>query len=228
MFSPRLIRPRSIRLHLASRCLSTSPRAIASKSTLSPPPPPPPPLRPRPFPTGGFEVIPRSVKVEEERLPFYSPDIFYPIHLGQVLAGRYQVVTKLGYGTTSTTWLGRDLSSHGDGSGAPKFVTLKVHVNTLHHNQELHVYRHLQSLPASDHAGQQSIRMLQDSFELQGPNGVHRVFVLPPLGISLRALQESTPGELFNEAFARDLLQQSIPALDFLHTDANITHTGKI
>lgn len=108
-----------------------------------------------------------------------------------------------------------------------RFVTLKVHINTLQHNQELLVFQHLKTITASDHTGQHSIRMLQDFFEVDGPHGVHTVFVLPPLGISLRSLQERMPGEVFNGAFVRAALQQSIPALDFLHSDANITHTGK-
>ena len=67
------------------------------------------PPRARRFPTTGFEIIPPSTKLEEEHVPFYSPKIFYPVCLGQVFQCRYQVVAKLGYGATSTTWLGRDL-----------------------------------------------------------------------------------------------------------------------
>lgn len=73
-----------------------------SISTQSPP-------RARPFPVTGFETIPPSIKLEEEQLPFYSGNVFYPVRLGQVFQSRYQVVAKLRYGTTSTTWLGHDL-----------------------------------------------------------------------------------------------------------------------
>lgn len=69
--------------------------------------------------------------------------------------------------------------------------------------------------------------MLEDSFNLQGPHGYHDVFVLPPLGISVRALQDLMPGEVFDRVFVVAALQQAIPALDFLHNDANLTHTGK-
>ena len=47
--------------------------------------------------------------IEEEKTPYYDPKRFYPIHLGNVLNDRYQVATKLGYGTNSTVWLVRDL-----------------------------------------------------------------------------------------------------------------------
>ena len=47
--------------------------------------------------------------MEEERLPFYKLEDYYPMQIGQVLENRYQVVVKLGYGTSSTVWLSRDL-----------------------------------------------------------------------------------------------------------------------
>ena len=67
------------------------------------------PMVPRKFPSSGFEIIDVSVKVEEETLPFYNPSLFYPVRIGEVFGNRYQVVAKLGYGTTSTTWLSHDL-----------------------------------------------------------------------------------------------------------------------
>lgn len=47
--------------------------------------------------------------IEEEKTPYYDPKRFYPTYLGQVLNERYQIATKLGYGTNSTVWLARDL-----------------------------------------------------------------------------------------------------------------------
>lgn len=48
-------------------------------------------------------------KIEEETIPFYSPDKFYPVRIGEIFGSRYEVVTKLGYGMNSTVWLCRDL-----------------------------------------------------------------------------------------------------------------------
>lgn len=61
------------------------------------------------FPNTGFDSIDASEQLEEETLPNYNPANYYPAHLGQVLVDRYQIVGKLGYGVTSTVWLGRDL-----------------------------------------------------------------------------------------------------------------------
>lgn len=67
------------------------------------------PLSPQTFPTGGFEVIDSSLKIEEEILSFYDARMFYPVRIGEVFRGRYQVITKFGRGAHSTIWLCRDL-----------------------------------------------------------------------------------------------------------------------
>jgi hypothetical protein len=48
-------------------------------------------------------------KVEEEDLPSYVPEDYYPVYIGKVFGSRYQVVGKLGFGVNSTVWLCRDL-----------------------------------------------------------------------------------------------------------------------
>lgn len=47
--------------------------------------------------------------IEEEKTPSYNRKHFYPTRLGEILNGRYQIATKVGYGTSSTVWLARDL-----------------------------------------------------------------------------------------------------------------------
>lgn len=60
------------------------------------------------FPDSGFEVIDTSEIIEEEMLPTYKPEKYYPARIGQVLEERYQIVGKVGYGGSSTVWLARD------------------------------------------------------------------------------------------------------------------------
>lgn len=67
------------------------------------------PSNPRRFPVSGFTELDPAVPIEEELLPEYIAEMYYPVRIGEVLNGRYQVVCKLGYGTTSTVWLARDL-----------------------------------------------------------------------------------------------------------------------
>ncbi|OJD14491.1 hypothetical protein AJ78_05175 [Emergomyces pasteurianus Ep9510] len=66
------------------------------------------PSFPHPAPTLYYVVV--SEELEDEKLPNYNPTNYHPAHLGQV-EGRYQIIGKLGYGVTSTLWLGRDLLS---------------------------------------------------------------------------------------------------------------------
>jgi serine/threonine-protein kinase SRPK3 len=46
--------------------------------------------------------------LEEETLPGYDPDDIYPVRLGDLIADRYRVIGKLGYGANSTVWFCRD------------------------------------------------------------------------------------------------------------------------
>lgn len=68
------------------------------------------PVHARAFPREGFGLLPVDRKVEEETLLEYKAERFYPVRLGEVFVSRYQVVAKLGFGTTSTVWLCRDLT----------------------------------------------------------------------------------------------------------------------
>ena len=67
------------------------------------------PLSTHQFPTLGFVKIDLAKKIEEERLPSYVAEKYYPVSIGEIFASRYQVISKLGYGMSSTTWLCRDL-----------------------------------------------------------------------------------------------------------------------
>jgi hypothetical protein len=67
------------------------------------------PEQSRSFPASGFDLIDQNIDVEEEETPDYLTSRFYPVHLGQVFQNRYQAVTKLGFGSSSTIWLARDL-----------------------------------------------------------------------------------------------------------------------
>ncbi|KAJ3466954.1 hypothetical protein MRS44_004518 [Fusarium solani] len=157
------------------------------------------PSRPREFPSSGFEVIDPSQKVEEERLPFYKLEDYYPMQIGQVLENRYHVVAKLGYGISSTVWLSRDLM------------------------YELNVYRRLSGL-TMDHPGRGYVRQFHDSFELKGPHGEHEVFVMTPLGMSLRTLQELQKDHVFQQSLATTALSQALLGLSYLH-EADVIHT---
>lgn len=67
------------------------------------------PLTPLTFPTTGFQVVAESTVLEEEAFDEFRAGQYYPVQIGDVYSSKYQVLGKLGFGTTSTVWLARNL-----------------------------------------------------------------------------------------------------------------------
>ncbi|KAK9366826.1 protein kinase [Lipomyces kononenkoae] len=180
------------------------------------------PSPPRRFSDVGCQLIGLDYLVEEETLPFYEDDQYYPVRIGEVFKSRYQVVGKLGYGAYSTAWLCRDLSEH-------KYAALKISTQLrkypLKRRRELSVYEHLSKIRSS-HPGQAYIRGLYDGFEISGPHGCHQCLVQPPMHMSILDMLESNP-KPFNAPLLRMVLKCLLTALDFLHREAGIVHTGR-
>jgi serine/threonine-protein kinase SRPK3 len=65
--------------------------------------------KPLNFSNPTFVRIPASQKIEEETIPDYVASRYYPVRIGEILKDRYQIVGKLGFGTSSTVWLARDM-----------------------------------------------------------------------------------------------------------------------
>ena len=57
----------------------------------------------------GYERISPDQLVEEETLPAYHPKHYYPAQIGELFEDRFQILSKLGFGSSSTIWLARDL-----------------------------------------------------------------------------------------------------------------------
>ncbi|PGH32900.1 CMGC/SRPK protein kinase [[Emmonsia] crescens] len=171
------------------------------------------------FPNTGFDSIDASEQLEEETLPNYNPANYYPAHLGQVLVDRYQIVGKLGYGVTSTVWLGRDLLE-------ARYVTLKISTASSKRNDEINIYKQLDSVASKiDHVGQKLYRKLYDSFEVTASRGTtHTCLVQEPLGLSLEQILDLRRSRLLTTDLLKPLLRQLLIGLDFLHV-AGVVHT---
>ena len=55
-----------------------------------------------------FHHIDNAIPIEEELLPGYKAENYYPVTIGQILDLRYRSVCKLGCGIGSTVWLAKD------------------------------------------------------------------------------------------------------------------------
>ncbi|KAH8435043.1 uncharacterized protein LDX57_012672 [Aspergillus melleus] len=177
--------------------------------------------KPRALPTSGYTTVDADTLVEEEELPDYQADRFYPVQLGELFQDRYQFVAKLGFGSSSTTWLARDLRDR-------QYVALKVYVHTSLRHRELPVYDRINSRMAEISykvRGINNIRKLLDSFEVTGPHGKHTVLVFEPAQMSLRDMRFVFRREGFEEEFVKGAIIELLKALDFLHSHGEIVHT---
>lgn len=109
-----------------------------------------------------------------------------------------------------------------------KHVTLKVcERNSTQAAREVAVYKHLNTIKTS-HAGRSLVRKLLDAFEIDGSDGSHQCLVHQPLGMSLSDLRVICPGRKLPELLFKMALYHILLALDFLHTEARVIHTGRL
>lgn len=175
----------------------------------------------RQFPTDGFEELFLQGRIEEETIPNYKAERYYPVRLGEVLNSRYQVVAKLGFGTASTIWLCRDLDEN-------RLLTLKVCIVEKHSepDNESAISDYLKSIDAAGHPGRDLLRLVLDQFQVAGPRGTHHCLLFDPLGISLTEYRNRFPRKRLPENLLQHILRLVLVGLDFLH-QAGVVHTGE-
>ncbi|OOF99269.1 hypothetical protein ASPCADRAFT_394536 [Aspergillus carbonarius ITEM 5010] len=158
--------------------------------------------------------------IEEERLPFYRREQFYPVQIGELFNSIYKVLGKLGYGSHSTVWLCHDKSNRD--YVAVKVLTTSRSGNAL--SREMNAYEHLSKL-GSSHIGGAYIRGLYETFDISGPNGVHGCLVQPAMHLSIHELRMRARSCKFSEPLLKHTLICILQALDFLHREANVVHS---
>lgn len=107
------------------------------------------------------------------------------------------------------------------------FYTLKIGISHPPggRNREADIYTHLQTV-SSQHEGRGYVRRLHEAFELEGPDGKHWCLVHPPLGVSVQEWQESFEGRRYPVGVLKGLVRSLLLALEFLHEEAGVIHTG--
>ncbi|KAI7329332.1 hypothetical protein KC315_g6206 [Hortaea werneckii] len=157
-------------------------------------------------------------RVEEETVPNYDSSRYYPVQIRDIFQNRYEVLGKLGYGATSTTWLCRD-------HHAENFKVLKICIHESGRPlREQHAYLQFSGLRTSN-IGYWFTRLAKKRFEMTGPSGFpHACFVFTPAACTIEEILKYHDGPL-NMDFVKSTLRCAIRALDFLHSDAHLVHT---
>ncbi|KAI7714157.1 hypothetical protein KC353_g7017 [Hortaea werneckii] len=158
-------------------------------------------------------------RVEEETVPNYDSSRYYPVQIRDIFQDRYEVLGKLGYGATSTTWFCRD-------QYAENFKVLKI---CIHENgrplREQGVYSQFSGLRTSN-VGYFFTRIPKKRFEVQGPSGYqHACFVFTPAACTIWEILQCHWRRSINLDFVKSTLLCAVKALDFLHSDAHLIHT---
>lgn len=110
-----------------------------------------------------------------------------------------------------------------------RYVMLKIFVQASSMGQqvddELKMYRHMEQSPKG-HPGREAVRKLLDTFYIDGPEDKHRCLVHLPLWESVLTFLRRNPVERLPSPVIAFILQRLFLALDYLHTECQIIHTG--
>lgn len=147
-----------------------------------------------------------------EDISQYCEGGFHPIHIGDVLNDRFEVVNKLGNGGFGIVWLCLDQHLH-------KWRAVKVMMaNHSSKRRDTKVIKHLKSQASIDELLDNGIAVPLEEFWINGQNGSHHCFVMPVLGCSIDEWRDSLHWTQYESGSqARQTCRQVVKALHFLH-----------
>ncbi|SMR48047.1 unnamed protein product [Zymoseptoria tritici ST99CH_3D1] len=154
--------------------------------------------------------------MEQEFSQQYKSGQCFPVRIGDVLQSTYRVVAKLGFGTSSIVWLGRNTKTN-------VYYALKVCAAGAEQSNEVLVSERIKSIE-SDHPGLARLCVVVDNFKVQGPSGTHQCLVFDPLGVTYTQLRARLPGKVLEKRLLQQSLLLVLLGLDVLHK-AGVVHT---
>ncbi|MCJ1478352.1 hypothetical protein MMC13_007030 [Lambiella insularis] len=164
--------------------------------------------------------------IEEETLPQYCPQRYYPVRIGETFDNRFLIVAKLGYGASSTVWLARDTQKWS--WQANPFVALKILTNDLGEKSAASTELEISScIVKTDHKseGLRYLRTVLKSFEVTGPKSTHVGLVYAPMRESVARFQRRLANGQIPSYFLKPLMAMVLTGLDYLHSQCRIIHT---
>ncbi|RMZ74918.1 hypothetical protein DV736_g6715, partial [Chaetothyriales sp. CBS 134916] len=109
----------------------------------------------------------------------------------------------------------------------PNYVALKIFTrqSVAAGTHEAKIYEHINKTE-SNHPGRKYVRKCIDTFECEGPNGMHKCLVHPPLWKSIWSLLRSGDEHRLPEPLLKTVVGCLLRALDYLHSECHLVHTG--
>ncbi|RAK99790.1 kinase-like protein [Aspergillus ibericus CBS 121593] len=136
----------------------------------------------------------------------YDPKTYYPARIGETICNRYRIISKLCWGTNSTAWLAKDVTRWMWQSN--RYVTLKITNRGKEEQKSAHEEVEMSqqiSRLRSSHEGRRYVRLVKESFEIQGRLGNHLCLVFEPLREPLWLLGKHLGSNGVPSALSQDL-----------------------
>ncbi|KAK3372134.1 kinase domain-containing protein [Podospora didyma] len=166
------------------------------------------------FPPAKFAVVDGSVLLEEERFELFGHGFFYPIKIGDVYDGRFQVLGNLALEPRRPSgWLATSSTEH-------TYVALKIFARDTRAGDdkmaenEFAMYEIVRKGKRS-HPGYHHVPKALELFKLEGPGG----------GIHWCLVQKPMASRLLGESLLKGVIRHVLLALDYLHTECKLVHT---
>ena len=150
--------------------------------------------------------------VSSENIRNYCLGGFCPIDLGQVVANRFKIIHKLGFGGFSTVWLARDQEKH-------RYIALKIVLA-----DESDTYESASGICDMLRSNPELFVPELERFTIKSCNGSHLCQVFPVLGPSLSQMADY--GRRLFPPVARKFAKQTAEAMAVMHS-SGLCHGGK-
>ena len=113
-----------------------------------------------------------------------------------------------------------------------KYAALKIYAHDLVAEDEIDnetaIYKRLSTAENPDHPGKMYVRTIQDFFFVTSRAGnSHQRLVHEVLSNDILSLRYTRPDRKMPEAMLKQILIHLLLALDFLHSECHIIHTGQ-
>ncbi|RDW79237.1 uncharacterized protein DSM5745_06089 [Aspergillus mulundensis] len=155
--------------------------------------------------------------------PKYDSKRFYPVRAGEVLANRYQVLVKIGWGGSSSVWLARDM--HGYCWELETIATLKIGNTTSRTADNKRNIEERIAKTDPSHRGRSLFRTSTDYFCIAGLFGSHLCLVYAPLREPIWLYQRRFKERMIPLPIVKTYIRVRLTGLDYFHTNCKVVHT---